>query len=265
MTRSTETNEQQPGGWQWCVWAVVCIGLCSGCATSQEVGVRSDYRDRDIQQLAVWPVYSAGSFDADEGALANVKRSAETETVAWLKDRGRRVVAPHEVASMPIGEMLSSEVPSSAQNRTRTPFDIFEVELEQRYNPEERHRPSQSARLLKQLYDRGALGARYVLFGRIIYHTETSCRVRADHYYHRAEVAFASGVSRRLPNRCVVTFLQFKLVDVQQGATVWFNEGLREFHVQQVSEEKVRENTARLVDRLLGGDDGLGGLIGREE
>jgi hypothetical protein len=255
---STETYPVTTFSWPAYLLAAagLCICVLNGCATS-DVGVRADYNNRQIAEVAVWPFYSDTSFELLDDSRERVEMSGQQRAVSWFEQRDIRVVSPDAISSITVTETPGRPAGSAGDGGAGDPFGVFEVELEQRYNPGRRHRPSQSARLLEQLYRDGELSARYVLFGRVVYHTETTCRVRGDAFYSRAEVVFDPDVTSKLPNPCAVTFLQFKLVDAKRGATVWFNEGLREFHVPEMTAAAVEKNTRALVDRLLGGADGL--------
>jgi hypothetical protein len=263
VTGSTETYPVTRLPWPAYLLAAAGLSICvlSGCATS-DVGVRADYTNRQIAEVAVWPFYSDTSFELSDAARDRVETSGEQSAVSWFEQRESRVVPPDVVSSISVDEAPGLPASSAENGEAGEPFGVFEVELGQRYNPGRRHRPSQSASLLKQLYRDGELSARYVLFGRVVYHTETTCRVRGDAFYSRAEVFFDPEVTSELPNPCAVTFLQFKLVDAKRGATVWFNEGLREFHVPEMTAGVVTKNTRALVDRLLGGPDGVTDVLG---
>lgn len=229
------------------------VVLCTACATGRTVGIDDDYRRQTLTSVAVWPFHSEDSFSLTDDARDRVLRSSQTRATQWFGERIGSVTSPKALT-----DRLARDGDNSGADSS---MDELDVPLRHRYNPENRPRPSQAARRLMDWHEAGELSERFVLFGRVIYHTETLCRLRADDHAPRATVQVHPDAPNQMPRPCIVTHLRMKLVDARRGTTVWYNEGLREYHVPSITPDRVRTNAHRLVDRLLGDPDGLTDLL----
>jgi len=230
---------------------VVLVGWCAACATGRTVGIDDDYRRQTLTSVVVWPFHAEDTFSLSEDARDRVLQSTQAHAVRWFGERIGSVTGPEAVT-----DRLAPD-----GSKADSPMDELDVPLRHRYNPENRPRPSRAAGRLMDWYEAGDLPERFVLFGRVVYHTETLCHLRADNYAPRAAVQVHADAPDQMPRPCIVTHLRMKLVDARRGTTVWYNEGLREYHVPSITPDRVRTNAHRLVDRLLGDPDGLGDLL----
>lgn len=198
--------------------------------------------------MAVAPFYARSRFGLESNRLRTLLELAESHTVEQLRAEGFELVEPTRLEDELDGAPSWHELWRTLRAR----------DLEQAFEPSpSEDDPPREATRLQNLYRRGRLEWRFVLFGELVYHTATTCRVRAE----ASRLYVRVGEARRSEEapRCVVTHLQARIVDARTGRTVWFNRRLREFYLTP-SVDGERENLRETIDLVLGGDDGLGPL-----
>jgi len=227
--------------------------LClAGCATTPQVGIRSDYRGGSLSGSSMTPFFSRSTFSLSDAELDRRLAWAEEAAVTWLSERGVQVTPPGDVQS----RLREADAWGDFE-----PSGIFTVDLAASFEsaPREERRQTQTS-ILYDLFDRG-LSRRYVLFGELLYQTTAECREDPDRYTSRSRVVVADDAPESLPRPCVVTHFQARLMDASAGATVWYNRTLRELHAAEIDRSHVQRNIRATVRRTLASDGGLSGLV----
>lgn len=235
--------------WRLIALLVAIAGFAAGCATGPDVGVRSSYETSRLDATSVVPFFALSQFSLDEKTIAARLDWAESTAVHWLEERGIRVVAPERTRHrLQAGEFWSHFTEGGLLRSDLS--DAFEAaDRDQKENAQ--------TSLVRRLRDDEGFETRYVLFGELLYHTEGTCRTRADDYQRRAQVVVTPDAPDEMPRPCIVSHFQARLVDVESGATVWYNRRLRELHIAEHGERWTRKNLRGVVHGTLAGDDGL--------
>jgi hypothetical protein len=223
--------------------------LATGCATSPNVGVRSSYETSRLEATSVVPFFALSQFSLEEEAVATRLTWAESTAVNWLQERGIRVVEP---------ERTRNRLQTSDSWSHFTDGGLLRSDLSDAFEAAEREqKQTAQVSLVRRLREDDGFETRYVLFGELLYHTEGTCRTRADDYQRRAQVVVTPDAPREMPRPCIVSHFQARLVDVESGATVWYNRRLRELHVAEHDQRWARKNLRGVVHGTLAGNDGL--------
>ncbi len=227
--------------------------LLTACATSPGTGVRKDFSDRPVETIAVVPFYARGTFGIDPTEFAELRELYEAITVAALRDEGFEVIDPRStrqyLENADLWEQFVDGIHLTAPLTT-----YFEPDPE---------RPAIEIATLRQLAASDDFPFDVLLFGQIVYHSEGSCRIQADHYNSYAKVRFAERVPRVGARPCVSSHFQAKLVDVATGHTMWFNRMFVETHTRQIDDHLRRENIALTIRGTVAERDGLRALAPR--
>ena len=113
---------------------------------------------------------------------------------------------------------------------------------------------------LRALAKKGVLASDVVLFGEVVYQSQTTCIVLADEQVSFAVVDRVQGVELKKGadgNPCVVSHLQSMLVDAASEQVMWVNQALVELHLEAHSEQSVALTIERVIDLVFAGDEGL--------
>lgn len=236
---------------RWSLLATMLAFLLAGCASGPQLGVRPAFEQREVPKIAVVPFYSLSSFSMPADQVDEALAVTEAAAVDTLRQRGFEVME-----SSALQQYL-------AEHGADTIFDdgvLLRSELIHYFEPAEHvgSQPALEVATLQKLYQQGKLPAEVLLFGELVYHTETQCRLDPTDYNDNADVAHDAGESA--DKTCVVSHFQAKLVYAPTGETMWFNQKLLQTYTGQPSSEKVRANLAQTVARTLGGEHGLATL-----
>ena len=223
--------------------ALAVLGLCSACATSPDLGARSGYTGATVSRITVAPMYASSSLGAPETLLERRLELAELSAVEALGTFGYRVMGPDQL-----------QASLDREHRWQDYLDgvLLRDDLEDHFEAEPRTgEPRLESTSITELAD--ALPTRYVLFGQLVYHTTTTCRVDPVAYQPLAVVEPADAT---LPSPCAISHVAFKLVDARSGQTMWFNKVFLESRGDD-GEELARHNLSRAVAEALVGARGL--------
>lgn len=224
-----------------------------GCATGPNVGVRSSYETSRLGATSVVPFFALSQFSLDEAAIATRLDWAESTAVNWLEERGLRVVTP---------ERTRHRLQTGDSWNHFTEGGLLRSDLSDAFEAANRdQKATAQVSLARRIRDDEGFETRYVLFGELLYHTKGTCRTRADNYQRRTRVVVTPDAPEEMPRPCIVSHFQARLVDVESGATVWYNRRLRELHIAEHDERWTRKNLRGVVHGTLAGDDGLTTLI----
>lgn len=228
---------------------VLIATLLAGCASAPEVGVRPAYEQRQVPRIAVVPFYSLGTFSLSGEQLDRVIASSEQSAVESLRDNGFEVIGPRAFRQ------------HLAENDAATLFDdgvLLRSELANYFEPAQSANggPDLEVTTVRELYEQGKLPADALLFGEVVYHTRTDCRVDPTQHNEYVDVLQASE-SASENSSCVVSHFQAKLVHAPTGETMWFNRRLLQTYTDDTTGEADKQNLAQAVARTLGGSDGL--------
>ena len=227
--------------------------LASGCATGPNVGVRSSYETSRLGPTSVVPFFALSQFSLHDEAVATRLDWAESTAVHWLEERGIRVVTPERTRHrLQIGDSWNHFTEGGLLRKDLS--DAFEAANRDQ-------KATAQVSLARQIRDDEGFETRYVLFGELLYHTKGTCRTRADNYQRRARVVVTPDAPEKMPRPCIVSHFQARLVDVESGATVWYNRRLRELHIAEHDDRWTRKNLRGVVHGTLAGDDGLTALF----
>ncbi|MGM0556219.1 MAG: hypothetical protein ACQEVA_07555 [Myxococcota bacterium] len=217
--------------------------MASACATGPDLGARSGYSGATVPKITVAPFYASSNFGASQQRIGNLLALAELSAQRALETYGYRVVSPAE---------LRDELESSGVWQDYVDGVLLREDLERHFEPEPR---SGEVRLESQrLAQLGSeLPTRYMLFGQLIYHTSTTCRV--DPVEHQP-LATIEPENATLPAPCAISHLAFKLVDAETGETMWFNKVFLETRGSD-GDKLARQNISRAVAGALVGERGL--------
>lgn len=225
----------------------VLVGLTlQGCASAPQTGVRPEFQSHTLQRIAVVPFYAQANFSLRPDELAELLERSEFAAVASLREFGFEVVPP--------GEFRAHLDESGAARR----FDegiVLRSELSAYFEPaKSSNGPSLEVVTLAKLQQEGVIQADALLFGEVVYHTETRCHKGSENSKAR-EALKAPTAAPSTP--CVVSHFQAKLVYVATGETMWFNRVLLETYPRDLTPAVGSENMALTVGRTFAGPDGL--------
>lgn len=230
--------------------AVFSVGLLvAACATAPRVGVRPEFEQRHVPRVAVVPFYAMGTFSMTSDELDRTLRSSEQAAIEALEADGFEVVGPASLR-----QHLTEH--DAAQS-----FDegvLLRSELTNYFEPAHKQGgPSLEISTIRKLYKEGKLPAEALLFGEVVYHTRTTCRVDPTAYNPYADVAGESDTSSEAGSPCIVSHFQAKLVYAPTGETMWFNRKLLQTNTGEAGVEAARANLVETISRTLAGPDGL--------
>ncbi|MFB6264969.1 MAG: hypothetical protein ABEL76_15300 [Bradymonadaceae bacterium] len=241
-------------GWRLTGVLVLLVCLTAGCASTPGPGVRGPYRRESLRRVALLPFYSRSTFGLSSERLSRVLQTASDQTVSWFSDRSVSVLPPSEVRNRL--QKRDEWAPFTDGGPLQTALDDF---LETPSAPSARRRGAR----LRWLEHTDALGARYLLFGEVVYHTETRCGAPSERISRPAatEVVRHPRARGRPSPPCLVSHVRLKLVDAQRGRIVWYDSALREWWVPEVTPARRAYNVRRAVQTALGPPDGVGALL----
>jgi hypothetical protein len=227
--------------------AIVC-GTLWACASAPEVGVRPAFEKKKFPTVAVVPFYAVGNFSLSTNELDEVLRASETAAVEALRAEGFEVIEPgafrQQLSAADVADTFDEGV------LLRGPLsDYFEPSPKQ-------SSPSLAVTTVRTLHTDGKLPSEALLFGEVVYHTETHCRVDPTEFHPRAQVIYQDK-SGFAASPCVVSHFRAKLVHAPSGETMWFNHTLLQTHSGEVVAETTSRNLAQAVANTLAGSDGL--------
>ncbi len=221
------------------LWLTACV--------SSTIGVRPEFQDRQVETILVTPFYATTNFGSTPEDLSDVVRVYQEATMTWLRSRGFKVMGP---------DQLRAHLEAKGAWREFVDGVLLERELQRTFEPT-RLGMSSELRTIQALTRRGALPSGVLMFGEVLYQTQAVCRERADRHTVIATVVVDAGVDLQAPHPCVTSHMQAKLVEPASGLTMWYNRLLRERHMAQVTSGALARNVARLVEEMLGGEQGL--------
>jgi hypothetical protein len=230
----------------------------AGCASAPEVGVRPAFEQRQVPRIAVVPFYSLGTFSLSNAQITEVMEASEASAVESLRASGFEVIEPRAFRQHLV------------ENDATTLFDdgvMLRSELANYFEPAHGGDtgPDLEVTTVRELYEQGKLPAEALLFGEVVYHTRTNCRVDPTPHNEHAEILGASSVNASDASECVVSHFQAKLVHAPTGETMWFNRRLLQTYTAEGAPEADQQNLAQTVTRTLGGSDGLAAFRGESE
>ncbi|QDG49782.1 hypothetical protein FIV42_03220 [Persicimonas caeni] len=217
--------------------------------------MRPDFEQRHVPRVAVAPFYSMGTFSLPADELDEALRSSEEAAIQALEADGFEVVGPRALRQ------------HLAENDAAKAFDegvLLRSELSNYFEPaRDAGRPSLEVATIQKLYKEGKLPAEALLFGEVVYHTRTECRVDPTLYNDHADIAGASQTTEEAGSPCIVSHFQAKLVYAPTGETMWFNRKLLQTNTGEASLEAARANLTETVGRTLSGPEGLRSFGGK--
>lgn len=175
----------------------------------------------------------------------------ESVTVAKLEQLGFEVISP-EAFSQSLVEHDAWQLYEDGWT--------FRHALEDYFRNSDGAQPAIEVLTLRALAKKGVLASNVVLFGEVVYQSQTRCIVLADEQVAFAVVDRVEGVEIKKGadgNPCVVSHLQGVLVDANSEQVMWTNQGLVELHVAEHSEQSVALTIERVVDLVFAGEQGL--------
>lgn len=230
----------------------LCALLCAGCATPPEVGVRSGFRGAAVERVVLAPMYRLGGFGADPAAQARQHTLYQEAFAGWLERRGVEVVRPgalrHHLTERGAWQIYQDGI-------------ILRDALTAYFEPSAGALGAEVV-TLRRLHDQGALPAGQLLWTELVYHSEGTCRVRADEAVRWAQVIVTSEAERIEPPRpCVVGHVRAKLVDAATGHAMWYGRGLVEVQAAEIGPRARARAVHAVVEATLGGRRGIEALL----
>lgn len=238
---------------------ILACGLLTGCATSPEVGVRPEYQQNQLVQVAVAPFYTKSQFGLSEEQIDELLAAAEAGAVESLGSYGVDVISPEEFRAHLDAQEAASRFDDGVPLRSS---------LANYFEPAEASQPSDALEVttVSSLHDEQKLPADALLFGELVYHTRTECRADPTEFNDHAKIVRGSESRRNFETSpCLVSHVRAKLVDAANGRTMWFNTVLLETHLQPGEEIEDTEHTAETVAYTIGGEDGLSDFVGEAD
>ena len=237
--------------------ALIVLTL-AGCASAPEVGVRPAYELRQLPRIAVLPFYSLGTLSLSSDQITEVMEASEMSAVESLRASGFEVIEPRAFRQHLV------------ENDATRLFDdgvLLRSELANYFEPARGGDtgPDLEVSTVRELYEQGKLPAEALLFGEVVYHTRTNCRVDPTPHNDHAEILRATSGDDSESLECVVSHFQAKLVHAPTGETMWFNRRLLQTYTANGTPEADQKNLAQTVSRTLGGSAGLAAFRGESE
>lgn len=227
---------------------ILLVGLgMVGCASTPQTGVRPEFQTHILTRVAVVPFYAQTNFSLTPEELDAVLRESEHAAVESLRGYGFEVIAPPDFRDH------LERVDAAAL------FDegiVLHAELGTYFEPaKSANGPALEVATLAELNRDGALRVDALLFGEVVYYTETQCN--ADPNTTQSREA-PRGSAETTP--CVVSHFQAKLVYVPTGETMWFNRAFLETYPPPETPDAGAQTLTQTVLRTFEGDDGLADL-----
>lgn len=227
-----------------------------GCATDTDLrpGLRPPVDHRvGVDRVAVAPFVTESDFGLPSTELRR--------RLAWAERAAYRRLRAMGADAVPARRMRAR----LRRNDALAPFrtgGMLHDELNESF--EGARAPEKTAAQfgkLSKLDRRDVLPSRYVLFGELVYHTETECRTRADRFTSWSSIVVRPAAPPRGARPCLVTHFRARLVDARAKRTLWFGRHLVEHHVGEFHSGDRRMNVESAVDRTLNDPRGLSRLL----
>lgn len=228
---------------------LLAMSMLSACASGPTTGVRSDFGQTQVQSVAIVPFYARSNFGMQRHDFAEVREIYEAITTAELRAMGFEVVDPRALRQhLEEVDLWDDFIDGIHLRQSLTTY--FES---QPGDPS----PAVETRTLRELAQQEAFPAQTLLFVEVIYHTRGTCMGTAERYTPYARILVASGAPNSFPRPCVSSHIQAKLVDVETGQTMWFNQMFFETHARHIDDDVIRSNIAQAIQSTLGEGAGL--------
>jgi hypothetical protein len=225
------------------IWFGISSVLISGCATAPDLGARSGFAGARVPAVTVAPLYTSSSFGQGRTDIDARLALAAVSAQRALETYGFEVVGP---------DALRETLQTRERLQDYRDGILLRYDLREHFEPDKRRREARiETRTLRELAD--AMPTRYVLFGQLVYHTTTTCRV--DPVTHQP-IASIEPDDAPLPSPCAISHVAFKLVDARTGETMWFNKAYLESRGED-GDAFARRNLSRAVAEALVGERGL--------
>lgn len=231
---------------------IAATAILASCASTPDVGVRSDFEERHIQSVAIAPFYSAGSFGLDADTRAELADEYEAVAAEALRQMGFEVIDGPTLRHHLRDADAWSDFDDGIRLRQALSFYFEPLPGEGSHSIE--------VQTLTDLASRQAFPVDTLLFGEIVYHSQGTCRVSADDFTPYAQITLIPSAPAELPRPCVSSHFQAKLVDVNTGKTMWFNRMFVETHTRHLDDDTARETIARTINATFSADGGIAPL-----
>ena len=231
------------------IFVTTLIALLWSCASGPETGVRTEYRESNIESVAIVPFYTGGSFGLDGDEQTHLRTEYERAATSALEAQGLEVIDSRAFEQLLTEHGISDEFHQGVRLRQRLEL-YFEPAATGERQPLE-------IRTLRDLASDHEVFADTLLFGEIIYHSAGTCRELADDNNPYAVSSISPSAPTAPPRPCVSSHFQAKLVDARTGRAMWFNRAFVEHHVPRIDDSVVSTTLSETVERTLGGDGGI--------
>ena len=198
------------------------------------------------------PFYSSSAASSSLQEREAIEALYTTQTIESLERLGFEVVSP-EALTQGLVEAGAWEA-YEAGLTFRHSLNRYFLDLPRTEAPE--------IDALLRLGELGVLPEGAMLFGEVVYQSETTCRVYAD---ETVSFAVVEGTSRGDGDgvACVVSHVQSTLIEAKTARMMWINRALVELHVETLDEDARVRGVARAVQRVYEGEGGLAEFIAR--
>lgn len=229
--------------------------LAPACATAPEVGVRPAFAADKVQRVAVVPFFALGRFGLSSEQLDQLLRNGEAAAVQALRTGGFEVIEPAD---------FRARLDAAGAGAVFDDGILLRTDLSGFFEPRAaNNEPSLEVLTLTTLAHDGVLQVDALLFGEVVYHTQTECNDDPRNYHAHALVQPGpSPPPTDDAQPCIVSHFQAKLIAVPTGEVMWFNRMLLQTYVDAPDPEQGWGNMARAVAHTLSGSHGLGKLGG---
>ena len=238
--------------WVWGVVLLATSWLLFSCASTPDVGIRSDFEEHRITTIAIAPFYTTGSFGLDAEQRDEIAAAYEAIAAEALRQQGFEVMDSQALRHHLLETDQWSEFTDGIHLRQAITA-YFEPSASPGHS-------SIEVLTLVDLARSDAFPVETILFGEIVYHSEGTCREIADDHIPYARLSIHPAAPDRLPRPCVSSHFQAKLVDVHTGQTMWFNRMFVETHTHQLDSEIIRETIAQTVQSTVAAEAGIAPL-----
>ncbi len=234
-----------------CCLGLLCLNVACSKNSKPDVGVRPEFKGVPVDRVVMTPFYLSSGMGLGPEARDDIKLAYEQQTQAWLTAQGFEVVSP---------QAFQQQLTEAGVWQVYADGMTFRQSLDQ-YFLEANPGASASVEVLalQTLLKSGALPeGDAILFGEVVYQTQTRCRVHADEVVEFAVVEqVGSMVGSDGEVSCVVGHLQSTLVDPKSQKMMWINRGLVELHVEALTDAMTKLNIERVVEFVYSGKKGL--------